>query len=128
MSGGVERLDPYGDGSETAWVGAPDPMYGLLADDGRPKVSVHEPSEDEEGGMALQLSEERRTQLMRQLEGFFLEEFDETLSAFRAGQLLDFVLDTVAPHVYNQAVQDARVFMQRKLDELDGEVSAPWPS
>lgn len=78
--------------------------------------------------MALQLSEERRTQLMRQLEGFFLEEFDETLSAFRAGQLLDFVLDTVAPHVYNQAVQDARVFMQRKLDELDGEVSAPWAS
>ena len=75
--------------------------------------------------MALQLAEERRAQLMRRLEGFFLEEFDETLSEFRSSRLLDFVLETVAPHVYNQAVQDARIFMQRKLDELDGEVAAP---
>lgn len=76
--------------------------------------------------MVLQLSDERREQLKRSLVGFYLEEFDEDLSPFRASQLLDFVLESVAPHVYNQAVQDARAFMQRKLDELDGEVAAPW--
>lgn len=76
--------------------------------------------------MTMQLSDERREQLILGLEGFFLQEFDETLSSFRAAQLLDFCLDAVGPHVYNQAVQDARAFMQRKLDELDGEVSAPW--
>lgn len=76
--------------------------------------------------MTIKLSDERRDQLVRSLEGFYIQEFDETLSAFRAGQLVDFFLETVAPHVYNQAVQDARAFMQRKLDELDGEVAAPW--
>ena len=76
--------------------------------------------------MTMQLSDERREQLILGLEGFFLQEFHETLSSFRAAQLLDFCLDAVGPHVYNQAVQDARAFMQRKLDELDGEVSAPW--
>lgn len=75
----------------------------------------------------MQLSDERREQLILRLEGFYMEEFDEPLSAFRAARLLEFFLDAVGPHVYNQAVQDARAFMQRKLDELDGEVSAPWP-
>ena len=55
-----------------------------------------------------------------------MKEFDEELSPFRAEQLLDFFLAALGPHVYNQAVQDARGFMQRKLDELDGEVAAPW--
>lgn len=76
--------------------------------------------------MTVNLSDERRKQLMLGLEGFYLEEFDEELSSFRAERILEFVLEAVGPHIYNQAVQDARAFMQRKLDELDGEVSAPW--
>ena len=55
-----------------------------------------------------------------------LKGFDEALNPFRAAHLLDFCLEVVAPDVYNQAVQDAWAFMQRRLDELDGEVSAPW--
>ncbi len=76
--------------------------------------------------MTIDLSEARRDQLIQRLEGFWLEEFDETLSSFRAAQILDFCLEAVGPHIYNQAVQDARAYMQRKLDELDGEVAAPW--
>jgi uncharacterized protein (DUF2164 family) len=52
--------------------------------------------------------------------------FDEPLSRFRAEQILGFMLTALGPPMYNQAVQDARAFMQRKLDELDGEVYAPW--
>ncbi len=76
--------------------------------------------------MSAGLSEERRERLLRDLEGFYLEEFDESLSRFRAEQLLDFLLNALGPPIYNQAVQDARAFMQHKLDELDGEVYAPW--
>jgi len=71
------------------------------------------------------LSDDRRDQLLLALEGLYLEEFDEELSRFRAERILDFLLGALAPPIYNQAVQDARVFMQRKLDELDGEVYAP---
>lgn len=74
--------------------------------------------------MSIPLSDDRRDQLLLQLEGFYLEEFDEELSRFQAERIVQFFLTTLGPPIYNQAVQDARVFMQRKLDELDGEVFA----
>lgn len=77
--------------------------------------------------MAVRLDEERRRQLVVDIRGFYLEELDEELSAFRAERLLEFFLERVAPAVYNQAVQDARAFMQERLDDLDGEVYAPEP-
>lgn len=75
--------------------------------------------------MAQTLDDGRREDLVRSLRGFFLEEFDEELSDFRATQLLDFFLDALGPPIYNQAVQDARGFMLKKLDDLDGEVHLP---
>ena len=72
--------------------------------------------------MAVKLDEARRDGLVSRLQGFYQEEFDEDLSAFRAEQLLDFFLVALGPQVYNQAVQDARGFMLRRLDDLDGEV------
>ena len=72
--------------------------------------------------MAMRLDEERRDVLVSRLQGFFMEEFEEDLSVFRAEKVLDFFLAALAPPIYNQAVQDARAFMQRKLDDLDGDV------
>ena len=78
--------------------------------------------------MSIELSDDRRAQIRLALEGFFLEEFEMELSTFRADQLLDFLMETLGPAIYNQAVQDARAFMQRKLDDLEGDVSVPWRS
>lgn len=75
--------------------------------------------------MAIQLDDARRDQLIRRLQGFFLKELDEDLSRFRAEQILDFHLEALGPQVYNQAVQDARKFMQERLDDLDAEVHVP---
>lgn len=75
--------------------------------------------------MAIAIDESRRQHLVARFQAFFLEQFDEELSTFRAEQLLEFVLDALGPQVYNQAVQDARKFMQQRLDDLDGEVHEP---
>ena len=72
--------------------------------------------------MAVKLDDVRREGLMSRLRGFYQKEFDEDLSAFRAERVLDFFLDALGPQVYNQAVQDARGFMLRTLDDIDGEV------
>ena len=72
--------------------------------------------------MAVNLDETRRARLISKLQGFFLEEFDEDLSAFRAEALLDFFLGALGPGIYNQGVEDARVFMAQKLDDLDAEI------
>lgn len=75
--------------------------------------------------MALPLDDERRAELVARLQGFWLEEFDEDLSVFRAEHVLDFLLGLVGAQIYNQAVQDARAWMLGKLDDLDGEVYEP---
>ena len=75
--------------------------------------------------MAVPLDEVRRDRLIRGVQGFFLQELDEDLSRFRAEQILDHFLEVLAPQAYNQGVQDARGFMLRKLDDLDGEVHEP---
>ena len=70
----------------------------------------------------IKLSEDRRARLTGQLQTLFLAEFDESLSEFRAEQILDLMLKTLGPGIYNQAVQDVRAHLQSKLDDLDGEV------
>lgn len=75
--------------------------------------------------MTIEIEEGRREILVRRVQGFFLEEFDEEVTPFRAEQVLDFAVSVVGPQIYNQAVQDARKFVQERLDDLDGEVHQP---
>ena len=49
----------------------------------------------------------------------------QDLSDFQAQRLIDFLLRHLGAPVYNQAIQDARAFLQTKLDDLDGEVYEP---
>lgn len=75
--------------------------------------------------MSVPLDDDRRARLAASLRGFYLEDFDEDISEFRAERLLDFFLEALGPQIYNQAVQDARLWMKRKLDDLDGDVHVP---
>lgn len=70
----------------------------------------------------ITLADDRRDRLIGQLQTLFSAEFDESLSTFRAEQILDLMLTTLGPGIYNQAVQDVRAHLQSKLDDLDGEV------
>lgn len=68
------------------------------------------------------LTPERREALCRLVQQKFSAEFEEQLSEFRAGEIIDLMLKAMGPAVYNQAVQDVRAHLQGKLDDLDGEV------
>lgn len=70
----------------------------------------------------LQLSDERMASLVARLCKLFQTEFDEDLSEFRAREVVDLMLKTMGPAVYNQAVEDVRAHLQGKLDDLSGEV------
>jgi uncharacterized protein (DUF2164 family) len=72
--------------------------------------------------MTVTLDDARRAELVRKLQAFFLAEFDEELSPFRAEGMLDFFLESLGPSVYNQGVQDARIYMAQELDDLDAEI------
>lgn len=72
--------------------------------------------------MRIRLSPERRVSLVRAIKEYCSNEFDESLSDFRAQGLLDFFVRELGPPVYNQGVRDASSFMQEKLSDIEGEV------
>lgn len=74
--------------------------------------------------MEIKLDPGRRRRAVANIQKLFSTEFDETLSDFRAEAVVDQLLNTLGPDIYNQAVQDVRAHLQGKLDDLDGEVFA----
>lgn len=74
--------------------------------------------------MDIKLDAVRRQRVAMQLQQLFSKEFDEKLSDFRAEKVVDLMLRTLGPAIYNQGVQDARTHLQSKLDDLEGEVYA----
>jgi uncharacterized protein (DUF2164 family) len=68
----------------------------------------------------IELSKEVRQDLTGSIKDFFARERDEELSDFKAAAVLDFILETAGPHIYNQAVADAHALMTDRLDDLYG--------
>jgi uncharacterized protein (DUF2164 family) len=75
--------------------------------------------------MRISLSDERRGQLISAVQRFLADEFEIELSEYRARRLLDFFVRQLGAPVYNQAIQDARAFLQDKLSDLEGEFYEP---
>ena len=79
------------------------------------------------GPVRISLSDERRRDLVEALVDFCAESFGEELSSYRAERILEFLLSRLGPAVYNQAIQDARGFIQEKLEDLEAEFYEPEP-
>lgn len=75
--------------------------------------------------MRIALSDERRSQLVSEVQRFLAGEFEIELSAFQARGLIDFFVRHLGAPVYNQAIQDARTFLHEKLSDLEGEFYEP---
>lgn len=68
----------------------------------------------------IELSKEVKQDLINSVKEYFARERDEELSDFKAAALLAFVLETIGPHIYNQAIADAHALMTDRLDDLYG--------
>lgn len=75
--------------------------------------------------MRIELSGEQRERIVRSLRSFFTEQLDQDLSDFQAQRVIDFLVKELGAPVYNQAIRDARGFIQEKLDDLDAEFYEP---
>ena len=72
--------------------------------------------------MRIRLSDDRRSILVEAIQRQFADDFDEPLSDFRAGQILDFFVAELGPPVYNQGVRDASAYIAEKLADIEGDV------
>lgn len=75
--------------------------------------------------MRIRLSDERRADLVKRIQAYCREHFDDDVGELRAGLLLDFFVKELGPPVYNQAIKDAHDFVAEKLVDLEGEFYEP---
>lgn len=77
------------------------------------------------GSMRVNLSEERRRDLVQSFQSFCRAEFDDEVSDLKAERILEYFVERLGPPVYNQAIRDAHGFLQEKLQDLEGEFYEP---
>lgn len=75
--------------------------------------------------MRIRLDGDRRQRLDLHLDGALRRELDLELGPLARSRLIDFFVKELGAPVYNQAIQDARGFLQGKLDDLEGELYEP---
>jgi uncharacterized protein (DUF2164 family) len=72
--------------------------------------------------MAIELSKEAKTEAIASIERWFREEREERIGNIAAGALLHFMLEEIAPSVYNRAVADVQERLGARVAELDIEI------
>ncbi len=68
----------------------------------------------------LKLSREERTQIVEDLQSYFLNEKGEEIGELAAVLLLDFIGERLGPIYFNRGLQEAMVYIAERLDDLHG--------
>ncbi|WP_261129975.1 DUF2164 domain-containing protein [Bacillus sp. Marseille-Q3570] len=74
--------------------------------------------------MTLKIPKEEREQLVRNIQGYFIDERGEEIGDLAAGLMLDFFLKEAGPYVYNQGVRDAKKLLQDKIMNVEEDMDA----
>jgi len=64
------------------------------------------------------LTDKERQTAVRDIMAFFATERDEEIGVIAAEEFLDMVLESIAPTVYNRAVDESKDFLSEKLDAV----------
>ena len=70
--------------------------------------------------MAIELDKVDRDKLIESIRRYFAEQLELEIGRLKASLVLDFVLQEIAPSVYNRAIGDAQAAMQEMVSEIDG--------
>lgn len=68
----------------------------------------------------IKLNKEKRQDMVRTIQTYFLKEREEELGDLAAGLLLDFIMDKLAFEFYNQGVYDSYKFINERTEDLLG--------
>lgn len=71
------------------------------------------------GKAHIKLSDDARAQAIASIRRYFADELDQDIGDLKATLMLDYVLAEIGPSVYNQAMTDARSFLEERVADLD---------
>ncbi len=66
----------------------------------------------------LEISREKRQEMIKLIKNFFINERDEDLGDLAASLILDFFIEELAPEFYNQGILDSYKFFEGKMEDL----------
>lgn len=66
----------------------------------------------------VNLSSEERDRLVKEIQNFFEEERDEKIGIIASGKVLDFFLKNLGNQIYNKALDDARVWFTKRMEDI----------
>lgn len=72
--------------------------------------------------MYIKLTKEQRDMMISDIQTFFLDDRDEDITEFAAERVLDFVKESLAPHFYNAAVNDAKHVVEQQFSSMEDEI------
>ncbi|MCI9123658.1 MAG: DUF2164 domain-containing protein [Eubacterium sp.] len=70
------------------------------------------------------LSDQQKEKLREEIRAFYLDERGEEIEIIEQMQLLELFAQKLAPFVYNQALDDAKKWYARMMDNLDADYYA----
>ncbi|RKD33916.1 DUF2164 domain-containing protein [Thermohalobacter berrensis] len=69
--------------------------------------------------MRINFSKEEKNKLLKEIQDFFYEERDEEIGIIAAEKILDFYIENLGTIIYNKALDDARVWFNKRLEDIE---------
>lgn len=67
----------------------------------------------------LTISDKARKQAVGSIRQYFASELDQEIGELKAGLVLDYILREIGPTIYNQAIADARSYVEARAADLE---------
>ncbi|MFD1707599.1 DUF2164 domain-containing protein [Siminovitchia sediminis] len=71
-----------------------------------------------------QLPKEKKREMIRDIQAFFLDERDEEIGEIGAEICLEFIQERLGPVFYNQGIRDARDVAEQRMQMLEEDLYA----
>ncbi|MEG0260106.1 MAG: DUF2164 domain-containing protein [Lysinibacillus sp.] len=72
--------------------------------------------------MYMKLTQEQQQLMIVAIQKFFYNERDEDITEFEAERVFEFVKESLAPHIYNAAISDAKYIVNQQFSNLEDEM------
>ena len=76
-------------------------------------------------GSTIEIPTETVEKMVSSIRRFFANQLEQDIGELQAKLVLDFVMQEIAPSIYNAAISDAQTFMRDRVGDLDGACFVP---
>lgn len=74
--------------------------------------------------MFIQLTKQQKDAMIGDIQRFFYEERGEEIGELAAENVLEFFKSAMGPYFYNEAIKDARLLIEQKMNSIEEDLYA----